>query len=89
VPEVRRNPELPARTERSLIIDVPVNAAQVVSVQTTERDRSMGYLLRIVPLSVAFAVVSGGQGSGQAGVAPAWGAGGRSGAVFGLYLGAG
>lgn len=47
----------PATTSHSTIVDVPNNVIEVVSIQTTERDRSVGYLLRTVPLSVAFAVV--------------------------------
>lgn len=46
----------PAITSHSTIVDVPANAIQVVSVQTTEVDRSRGYLLRSVPLYIAFAV---------------------------------
>lgn len=46
-----------AYSEHKTMLDVPVNALQVVSVQTTERDRSMGYLLRTIPLSFAFAIV--------------------------------
>lgn len=44
-------------SDHNTTLDVPVNALQVVSVQTTERDRSAGYLLRTIPLSVAFAIV--------------------------------
>lgn len=47
----------PATTSHSTMIDVPNNVVEVVSIQTTERDRSVGYLLRTVPLSIAFAIV--------------------------------
>lgn len=57
VPEQRQPLLPPATSAHSTIVDVPINALQVVSVQTTERDRSMGYLLRTVPLSIAFAIV--------------------------------
>lgn len=46
----------PTQTSHNTVIDVPVNAAQIVNVSTTERDRSAGYLMRTLPLSLAFAV---------------------------------
>lgn len=55
LPEQRLNLP-PAVTSHSTIVDVPANAIQVVSVQTTEVDRSRGYLLRSIPLYIAFAV---------------------------------
>lgn len=46
----------PATTNYSTVLDVPAHAVQVVHVQTTERDRSIGYLLRSLPLYAAFGV---------------------------------
>lgn len=53
----KQRADLPATTSHSTVLDVPVHAVEVVSVQTNERDRSAGYLLRTIPLSVAFAIV--------------------------------
>ena len=57
-PAPAQRANLPATTSHSTVVDVPVHAVEVVSVQTSERDRSFGYLLRTIPLSIAFAVVA-------------------------------
>lgn len=48
----------PATTSQHTALDVPLNAIQMVEVRTSELDRSKGYLLRTIPLSVAFAIVA-------------------------------
>lgn len=47
----------PSQTDYNTNLVVPVHAMEVVNVQTTERDRSAGYLMRTIPLSLAFAFV--------------------------------
>lgn len=48
----------PATVNQNTMMDVPLNAVQLVEVRTSEIDRSKGYLLRTIPLSVAFAIVA-------------------------------
>lgn len=54
-----RGPDLPAlpSNDRTLEIDYQNNAIVVTSHQTTERDRSVGHLLRSVSLSLGFAIL--------------------------------
>ena len=48
----------PATVNHATALDVPMSAQQLVEVRTSEVDRSAGYLLRTIPLSVAFAIVA-------------------------------
>jgi hypothetical protein len=57
VPPARQTVLPPATTNQTTVLDVPLNAQQSVNVHTSEVDRSMGYLLRTIPLSMAFALV--------------------------------
>lgn len=58
VPAARQTILPPATVNQNTMLDVPLNAVQVVEVRTSEIDRSKGYLLRTLPLSAAFAIVA-------------------------------